>query len=358
MIDTSLDIEEASFVLCSSLTSEASISFWDQFSDSTQIIVFSDPNLNSLHLPLFLKTLPSLCPVSHYLVPAGESCKTLECYQEVLGHCLASGCDKGALLVAFGGGALTDLVGFVAATYLRGVRVAYVPTTLLAQVDAAVGGKTAINLGSVKNSVGCIREPDAVLFSMDVLQTLPTRDFRAAFAEIIKYGLALDAQFFDWLEQNIEAIPHSVELLKAAIRHCLKLKRDVVALDPYETKGYRWSLNFGHTLGHALESVTNFSLLHGEAVGLGMIFACYLSESQGYIDATVRLRLTAMLKKMNLPIDLQRYTFEKSFWYALLRDKKSYRGTTRWILLQALGQAIVSDTLSQDLIKEQLGQML
>jgi len=270
----------------------------------------------------------------------GETHKDWQSLNHIFDALLTHACDRNTLLVALGGGVVGDMVGFAAATYQRGVRFVQIPTTLLAQVDSSVGGKTAINHPLGKNMVGAFYQPQHVLIDTDVLRTLPDREYRAGLAEVIKYGAALDTIFFEWLEVNIDALNARQDLALAyAIRRCCEIKAAVVADDEYETNktGGRALLNFGHTFGHAIESSLGYGVwLHGEAVGCGMALAARFSAKLGRIDAATAARVITLLERAGLSTKMPPISAELMLVH-MSRDKKNEEGKIRLILLDALG---------------------
>jgi 3-dehydroquinate synthase len=273
------------------------------------------------------------------VLPAGESTKSAACWADVLEQLAGARLDRQAVLVALGGGVVGDLTGFAAAAYMRGIRFVQVPTSLLAMVDSSVGGKTGINLKAGKNLAGAFHQPIAVVADTDTLGTLPAREFAAGLAEVVKYGVALDGSYFDWLEQQAEAIrrrePAALERL---VTRCCEIKAAVVAQDEREA-GRRALLNFGHTLGHAIEKVTGYAgVLHGEGVALGMVYALELSGAVRGFPAADAQRVRTLLRRFDLPV-----TPAADWDWAALRaamgvDKKAAGGQVRFVLSDGLGR--------------------
>jgi 3-dehydroquinate synthase len=248
--------------------------------------------------------------------------------------------DRRTILIALGGGVVGDLGGFVAACYQRGIRYIQVPTTLLAQVDSSVGGKTAINHPLGKNMIGAFHQPSLVLSDTSLLETLPEREFISGMAEVIKYGLIKDHSFFEWLEQNIEHImSRSPEALATVIRKSCENKRDVVAKDEKEN-GVRAILNLGHTFGHAIENLMDYgSWLHGEAVAVGICMASRLSRDQGLISDESYSRIESILQKANLPTKAPKECSPDRMLEIMRGDKKSNNKEINLVLLKAIGEA-------------------
>jgi 3-dehydroquinate synthase len=277
------------------------------------------------------------------VIPAGESNKDWNTLNLVFDQLLAAGCGRDTTLIALGGGVVGDLAGFAAATYQRGMPLVQIPTTLLAQVDSSVGGKTAINHPLGKNMIGAFYQPRVVLADTATLNTLPDRELRAGLAEVIKHGLLADAAFFAWLEANIEALlARDPEALAHAIRRCCELKAAIVAQDEREA-GVRATLNLGHTFGHAIEAGLGFGVwLHGEAVAAGTLMAAELSRRLGYIGADDVSRVRQLLLRAGLPVAGPALGTD-TYLALMRRDKKASAGTIRYVLLKRLGQAIVGN---------------
>lgn len=276
--------------------------------------------------------------VSYYVVPSGEKSKSIEQLAQLWEFMSAENCDRGSVVVAIGGGVVGDLAGFAAASFARGLRFVQVPTTLLAQVDSSVGGKTGINLSRAKNMVGAFWQPSLVLIDFDSLASLPAREFNAGLAEVVKYGMILDAPFFEWLEANVTDIKgRSLEALTHIVARSCELKASVVAADERETTGLRAILNYGHTFGHAIEALSGYgNYLHGEAVSIGMTMAVKLACSLGMIDESIVNRQTALLQSLDLPIDPPQIPFDL-LWATMQKDKKVQHGKLTFILPDRIG---------------------
>jgi 3-dehydroquinate synthase len=310
---------------------------------------------NETVAPLYAKrierTLESAGARSQRIVlPDGESFKTFETLNLVFDALLRQAADRRTLLVALGGGVVGDMAGFAAATYQRGVAYVQVPTTLLAQVDSSVGGKTAINHPLGKNMIGAFYQPRAVIADIDTLSTLPQRELAAGLAEVVKYGAIRDLGFFEWIEQNHAALrARDLAALAHAIRRSCEIKAEIVAQDERES-GARALLNFGHTFGHAIESALGYGeWLHGEAVAAGMVLAARYSVREGRLGADAAERLEALLRGLGLPVAAPR--IEARTWMDFIgRDKKNEAGRVTLILLDALGKArVAKDTAPRDL---------
>jgi 3-dehydroquinate synthase len=279
--------------------------------------------------------------VTAIVLPDGEEEKNWASLMKVFDVLLAEKCDRKTTLVALGGGVIGDLTGFAAASYMRGVPFIQVPTTLLAQVDSSVGGKTGINHPLGKNMIGAFYQPQAVIADTATLDTLPPRELSAGLAEVIKHGAVIDAEFFDWIEANIaKLVAKDAVALAYAIQRSCEIKADVVRQDEREG-GLRAILNFGHTFGHAIEAGLGYGeWLHGEAVGCGMVMAADLSHRLGFIDARTKTRITALVQAAGLPTIAPDLGAER--WLELMQvDKKNEGGQIKFILIKPLGKPII-----------------
>ena len=288
------------------------------------------------------------------ILPDGEQFKNGQALNQIFDGLLEHACDRETTIIALGGGVIGDIAGFAAATYQRGVPFIQIPTTLLAQVDSSVGGKTAINHPRGKNMIGAFYQPRLVLADTDTLKTLPDREYRAGLAEVIKYGIGLDASFFDWLENNIDALNRRDDTALAhAIKRSCEIKAAVVASDERETAkdGGRALLNLGHTFGHAIETAAGYGVvLHGEAVAYGMALAARFSHSLGLFDATSQRRAIALIRKAGLNTTMPAITTDIMLEH-MARDKKNSGSNIRLILLSKLGHAQVDGSIGVDVIR-------
>jgi 3-dehydroquinate synthase len=287
-------------------------------------------------------------------LPAGENTKRLEMAAGLYDLLAAWPADRQTLIVAVGGGVVGDLAGFVAATYNRGLPLLMVPTTLLAMVDSSVGGKVGINHPLGKNLIGAFHQPAGVWIDTALLDTLPDRDYRSGLAEVVKYGVIMDAEFFAWLEANAPTIlkrkPTAVEHVVA---RCCRLKADVVEQDEREETGLRMILNYGHTFAHAFESVGGYGAwLHGEAVAAGMICASRLAERRGLIDSILTERQIRLLQAFALPVRPNPAWPIDDLVASMYRDKKAAAGKLRFVLPTRLGEVKTFDDLSEALVRE------
>lgn len=308
---------------------------------------------NETIAPLYLDNLLENIdvPVLNTLVlPDGEQYKTIDTLNTIFDALLAYKHDRSTTLIALGGGVVGDITGFAAACYQRGVNFIQIPTTLLAQVDSSVGGKTAVNHALGKNMIGAFHQPQCVLVDITTLQSLPEREYRAGLAEVIKYGLIVDLDFFVWLEENIaRLLARESDALLYAVEHSCRLKAHVVSEDERES-GLRAILNLGHTFGHAIETHEGYGeWLHGEAVAAGMCMAADLSQRLGWISEADQRRVVALVAQAGLPTAPPEISAEH-FLSLMAVDKKALGGQVRLVLLQSLGRAIISADYSEKLL--------
>jgi 3-dehydroquinate synthase len=292
--------------------------------------------------------------VQRIVLPDGEAYKTWESLERIFSALLEARADRRTVVVALGGGVVGDIAGFAAATYQRGIAHVQVPTTLLAQVDSSVGGKTAINHPLGKNMIGAFHQPSAVIADTSALETLPPRELAAGLAEVVKYGAIHDATFLDWIEQNAERLMRrDAETLAHAIERSCAIKAQIVAADEREG-GARALRNFGHTFGHAIESAAGYGTwLHGEAVAAGMVLAARMSARLGRITNAEADRLAKLLARLGLPVAPPAFPVER--WFEFMgRDKKNESGRITLILLDALGRASVVRDAPEPALRELL----
>jgi len=307
---------------------------------------------NDVVAPLYIdQVMTSLAnrDVEIHIIPDGERFKTAETWYSIIDKLVGMQARRDANLIALGGGVIGDIAGFAAACYMRGIRFLQLPTTLLAQVDAAIGGKTAINHVEGKNLVGAFHQPAAVIIDPSTLASLPEREFNAGLAEVVKYGAINDVGFFAWLEQNAAAIRQRHEgALNHLILESVKNKSEIVSQDEKEA-GIRALLNFGHSFGHALEAASNYSrFLHGEAVSIGMVTAARLSEIRGLCQTGTTKRLETLLSILGLPVKQPADIKINDLTKALALDKKALVSGPRLVLLKAMGHAVVDNRSSED----------
>lgn len=303
---------------------------------------------NEIVAPLYLEATRAALgdrEIHTYILPDGEQTKSPEHLWGILDAMIAARIERGAAIVALGGGVVGDIAGFAAAIFQRGIDFIQVPTTLLSQVDSSVGGKTAINHPKAKNMIGAFHQPVAVIADTDTLDTLPDREYRAGLAEVVKYGIIGDLEFFDWLEAHVAALnARDPETLKQAIERSCANKARVVAADEREA-GERALLNLGHTFGHAFEALLGYGVwLHGEAVAAGMVTAAACSVALGTLDAPARDRIETLIEALGLPCRIPASLSANEIWQAMLSDKKMQGGRPKLILVRELGRAeIVGD---------------
>ncbi len=315
---------------------------------------------NETVAPLYLSWLLNLLEgagkePAHIILPDGESYKTLDTVELIFDALLELGASRQITLLALGGGVIGDMTGFAAACYQRGVDFVQVPTTLLSQVDSSVGGKTGVNHPLGKNMIGAFHQPQVVVADLETLKTLPDRELSAGLAEVIKYGLIADAEFYQWLETNMAGLlTRKPNLLAEAVYRSCQCKAKVVAEDEREG-GIRAILNLGHTFGHAIESCLGYGKwLHGEAVAYGMLMALDLSVRVGGIPESEVGRLRNLLKVAGLPTTSPDGMTEDDYLGYMARDKKVKDGTIRLVLLDSVGHAVVSSDYGQGALKDTL----
>ena len=288
------------------------------------------------------------------VIPSGEAQKRLETFGRLCENMIEAGLDRRSLLVALGGGVVGDLGGFVAASYMRGIPYLQIPTTLLAQVDSSVGGKTAVNLPQGKNLVGAFYQPVGVFIDVSVLGTLSDRDLRAGMVEVIKHGIIRDAAYFDWLEENLAAVMAlDDETILQAVRRSCEIKADVVAADEREG-GLRAILNYGHTVGHAVEALCEYGTLrHGEAVAIGMEAAAALSHLHVSLDEAGALRQRDLLQRIGVPTRIPGLP-ANDIIQKMRQDKKTLGATLRFVLARRIGQVDICDDVPLEQVREAL----
>lgn len=290
------------------------------------------------------------------LLPSGEAQKSLAVASELYERLLDLPADRQTLIVAVGGGVIGDLAGFVAATFARGLPLLMVPTTLLAMVDSSVGGKVGVNLPRAKNMVGVFHQPIGVWIDLGVLETLPEREYRSGLAEVVKYGVVCDAEFFAFLESHVAQIMmRERNVLRNIVARCCRLKADIVEKDERDETGLRAILNYGHTFAHAFETASGYGAwLHGEAVAAGMICASKLAERIGMIKADATVRQANLLKAFSLPTSPPKLPIE-SLLAIMRNDKKASAGRMRFVLPRRLGDAVLVDDINEADLERVLG---
>ena len=312
-----------------------------------QVLVVSNHRIAELYAEPLCQALGDR-DIATVLLAEGEQHKTLAAIDEIADTLIARAFDRECTLVALGGGVVGDITGFAAASYQRGVKFVQVPTTLLAQVDSSVGGKTGVNHKRGKNMLGAFHQPQAVLIDLSTLDTLSDREYRAGMAEVIKYGLALDADFLDWIEDNLDPLlAREHGPLQHAVATSCAIKARVVAADEREA-GQRALLNLGHTFGHAIETHTGYtSWLHGEAISTGMCLAARLAEREGLIDTALRVRTERLFERSGLPTEPPHNLDAETLIDLMARDKKARAGNIRLVLPVGVGKSVTTSDYSR-----------
>jgi len=326
----------------------------DEHVPGRQAFIVTNEAVRDRYLDALLSSLPPSVTADCICIGDGEAFKTLETYAALMEKLIAGGHNRTTVVIGLGGGVIGDVAGFVAATYQRGVAFIQVPTTLLALVDSSVGGKTAVNHSRGKNLIGAFYQPRCVIADIGTLQTLPPRELKAGIAEVIKYGVIYDADFFDWLGDNLERLlALDAEALTHAVAESCRIKAAVVQTDERET-GLRAVLNFGHTFGHALEALTGYdTLLHGEAVAIGMVMAADLSSRWGKLPRSDARRIKQLIIRAGLPVTPPPIPADDML-ETMGMDKKVVDGRLRLILTDAIGSAGLTDQAPEEAIRATL----
>lgn len=307
------------------------------FSGGKALLV-TDSNVDRLYAAEVLNRLSDAgLDVKKFVFEAGEKSKNIDVCQSIYLACLKHNMDRGSFIVALGGGVVGDMAGFAAATFMRGIKFVQIPTTLLAQTDSSVGGKVGIDFGGVKNIIGAFKQPSLVYINSKTLSTLPKREFIAGMAEVIKYGIIYDSTFFEYLEENVcKAKQLDTEAIRHILYQCCKIKADVVMKDETE-QSLRSILNFGHTIGHGIESAMNFKLLHGECVAVGMVGACKIALARSYFKESDFKRVVSLLNAYGLPAAVSGAGRDDIFKF-MHSDKKKTGSNLKFILPKAIGR--------------------
>ncbi|QKF81777.1 3-dehydroquinate synthase [Halarcobacter ebronensis] len=314
-----------------------------------KVVVVTNPTISGFHLDYLIDKLDAK-ELSVVTIPDGEKYKNMSTIESILAHCFEHKLNRSSLLIAFGGGVIGDMTGFAASIYQRGIDFIQIPTTLLSQVDASVGGKTGINNKYGKNLVGAFHQPIAVYIDPYFLSTLPKREFGAGVAEIVKMAVTFNKEFFNWLEENDL---NSEENIKIAIKKSVETKAWVVSQDEKE-KGLRAALNYGHTFGHVIENETNYNTyLHGEAVGIGMVMANELAVKVGLMSEDEAFRVKKVLEKYDIPTKYKIKDVE-DFYEHFFLDKKSLDNRIKFIVPKGIGDCEITDKISKDIVIEVL----
>ena len=313
-----------------------------------KVCLVTDSNVAGLYLDEVKRELERhFSQVCTFVFPAGEASKNLAVVQDLYETMIREGLDRGSILAALGGGVVGDLTGFAAATYLRGIPFFQIPTTLLAQVDSSVGGKTGVDFGSYKNMVGAFHQPSLVYMNPGTLRTLPPEQFSCGMGEVIKTGLICDRELFSYVSSSADRLREGDEqALLHVIRRCCEIKAGIVERDPRE-KGERALLNLGHTIGHAVEKLKDFSLLHGHCVALGLIGAGEISAGRGLLQKKELEEIRGTLQRFGLPVQTEGLAPEQVL-AATKKDKKMKNGRIRFVLMRGLGDSMLADDVTDE----------
>lgn len=313
-----------------------------------KLCIITDSNVGSLYADTLKEELSAHCrAVCVFTFPAGEESKHLGTVQEAYRFLIEHQFDRKDMLIALGGGVVGDLTGYTAATYLRGIDFVQIPTTLLAQVDSSIGGKTGVDFDQYKNMVGAFHMPRLVYMNLSVLKDLPERQFACGMAEILKHGLIRDAGYYEWLITHfLEIGERDMEIIEEMVYESCLIKKAVVEKDPTE-KGERALLNFGHTLGHAIEKDKNFTMLHGECVALGCIAAAHISLQRQLLSTEEYYEIRDMFVPFSLPISIDALDIERIITLTK-SDKKMEHGRIKFILLKKIGKAVIDHTVTDE----------
>ena len=327
------------------------------FSSYSGIVLITDAAVRKLYGHGVLAALEATGKkVSLLTLPVGERAKSLSTVERGYRFLLENNIDRKGLICALGGGVVGDVGGYIAATYLRGIDYIQLPTTLLAQVDSSIGGKVGVNFSGKKNMVGSFYQPSAIIGDVALLKSLPSNEMRNGLAEVIKYGLAMDEELFRLLDQKKGMELNTAELQDTVMR-CCRLKAIIVEADETERTGQRAILNFGHTVGHALEAATKFQgRSHGEAVAIGMVAAARISEQAGMLDQSNITKIENLLSKFGLPIYYQGVN-PNDIIETIRFDKKTTKGQTGWVLLKGTGKGVVNQPVEESIIRKVLREI-
>jgi 3-dehydroquinate synthase len=323
-----------------------------------KIVVITDSNVKNIYLEDLISLIKAAgYQVFSYVIEAGEASKNLDTLRNIFNELITLQLDRNSSIIALGGGVTGDVAGFAAASWLRGVNFIQIPTSLLAQVDSSIGGKVAVDFKKIKNIIGAFYQPKLVYINVNTLKTLSEREFRSGLAEIIKHSIIRDKEFFDYLESNIETLLSRDEnALLYTIKKSCEIKATVVAADEKEEEE-RAMLNFGHTIGHAVESISAFNLLHGECVSIGMVGAFKLALKLGITEQSSLNRVTKLLKKIGLPVCVEAFDIGK-LYQLMLSDKKARNNKLNFILPRNIGEVIQLEIDNEVIIKEVLNELI
>ncbi len=326
------------------------------FSHYSGIAIITDTTVKKLYGQVVIKALEATGKnVSLLTLSVGERAKSLKEVERGYRFLLGNNIDRRGLICTLGGGVVGDTAGYIAATYLRGIDYIQLPTTLLAQVDSSIGGKVGVNFSGKKNMVGSFYQPRAIIGDVALLKTLPPAEMRNGLGEVVKYGLAMDGELFDILEQKKENEFNTAELKEIVIR-CCRLKAGIVEMDETERTGQRAILNFGHTVGHAIEAAANLQLSHGQAVAIGMVAAARISAELGRLDSSNIAKIEGLLIKFGLPIYCQGISPD-ALMESIRFDKKTTFGQTGWVLPDGIGRGVVNQPVADGIIRKVLREI-
>ncbi|MEN8905760.1 MAG: 3-dehydroquinate synthase [Clostridiales bacterium] len=320
----------------------------------TKIVMITDENIDKCQYKYFAKSLIKYgYDINKFVIKTGEESKNLDTIRSIYEYLIELKCDRKSILIALGGGVVGDITGFVAATYLRGINFVQVPTTLLAQADSSVGGKVGVDFNGSKNIIGAFYQPKAVYINVSSLKTLPERDYIAGLAETIKHGIVYDKDFFEYLDLNLDKVLERREdVLQYVAKMNCSIKGSVIEQDEKEN-GLRAILNFGHTIGHAIESVMDFEMPHGECISLGFISACKIAEDLNLIDKEVTIKIENILKRAKLPVKIKKLDVD-IVYNQLHYDKKIKNKKLMFILPERLGKVIQIHVENEEIIKNSI----
>lgn len=321
-------------------------------------MVITDDCVGSIYGKNFLGALKEIgLNASIIEFPAGEASKNIKTVLDIADKLMEAGADRETCLIALGGGVVGDIVGFIASIFMRSVPYIQIPTTLVAQVDSSIGGKTGVDLSFGKNLLGTFYQPSAVFVNLNFLETLPEKEFNNGLAEIIKYGIIDDEKMFSSLEANIDAlITKDPKFLLHVVEICCQIKKSVVEIDEKD-HGLRRILNFGHTLGHALEAISKFSITHGEGVAMGMVAAASISEKKGYLKSNETKRIETLIGKAGLPVKIPKSLESEKIIAKLKMDKKRKGDIINFVLLKKIGMPFIDGKIDHNLIADVIEEM-
>ncbi len=324
----------------------------------SKIIVITDSNVGRIYSEECIKAISdTAAEMFCYTIPAGEKSKVLSTVSDIYREMIACRLDRRSAVVALGGGVVGDIAGFAAATFMRGIPFVQIPTTILSQADSSVGGKTGVDFEGSKNMIGAFHQPSFVYINVNTLKTLPEREVKSGLAEVIKHGLILDSEFYDYIDSNLDKIlTFDEDVLQYIAKTNCRIKGKIVEKDEREGD-LRAILNFGHTIGHAVESVSNFTMLHGECVAIGMIGAYKLAVKLGAVDEKTAAKVEETLKKSGLPVKVSNMNSDEIL-AMMYSDKKVKDGRLNFILPKGIGEVIQCAIDNESMIKEVLEELI